>query len=324
MSSPSTIDRLLRDHDDGSYFARLVNAPSPHLLRKPPVLVYHATRHDLEPRFTIVTPTFNCASTIGAYMEATACNASMPFDWILIDDGSDDDTVGQARVAFESSAWRWVARATIIRNPVPIFETACDNIGFNLAETNVIIEIQSDIHVREAAFDALIMRAFALRSQPAAVSGRCGHSFLGLRGWIARAVLGFGRDRAVGLAGRLIETPEVIDPLRGRIFRCDTVPRGPWAVLKTDLERFGYLDERFFFLGNDDHDYHRRVYEAEGRRPVYAPMSLYAPLHMGAQRRKRTGMNEQVFRLLKREKRGSTPFLRFLSAQRLRRPEDIT
>jgi hypothetical protein len=314
MSSPSTIDRFLRDHRDGAYFARLVNQPSPHWLRRTPDLVYHAALNGVEPRFTVVTPTFNSEATIDAYIDATAGAASLPFDWILIDDGSEDGTVERAKALFESRRSGLICRATIVRNPTPIFETACDNIGFSLAETATIVEIQSDIQLREPAFDALVLRVLAMA--PAAVSGRCGHSFFSLRGRLVRALLG-GRSReCVGLCGKLIGTPDVADRLKGHVYRCETVPRGPWVVLKEDLERVDYLDERFFFQGNDDHDYHRRLFDASGRRPVYVPMSLYSPLHLGATRRKRTGVNRDVFESLKAEKRGSPAFRTFLAAQR--------
>jgi glycosyltransferase involved in cell wall biosynthesis len=316
MSSPATIDRFLRDHADGTYFARLVNLPSPHRLRRTPELVYHARIHTGEPRFTVVTPTFNCGPIVDAWIDATVRAASMPFDWILVDDGSEDGTADRAKAIFESRRPPLVARATIVRNPVPIFETACDNIGFSLADTAVIVELQSDIQIREPAFDTLVLRALANTSPPAAVSGRCGHSFFGLRGPVVRALLGGRVQECVGLCGKLIDTPEVVEPLRGRMYRCETVPRGPWVVLKADLERAGYLDERFFFQGNDDHDYHRRLFEADGRRPVYVPMSLYSPLRLGATRQKRSGVNREVFHSLRTEKRGSPAFRRFLAAQR--------
>jgi hypothetical protein len=87
-------------------------------------------------------------------------------------------------------------------------------------------------------------------------------------------------------------------------------------VLKSDLERVGYLDERFFFLGRDDHDYHRRLFESDGRRPLYVPLSLYAPLHLGAVRQPRTGVNREVYEMLRADKRGSPAFLRFVRRQR--------
>jgi glycosyltransferase involved in cell wall biosynthesis len=324
MSSPDTIQRFLADYRDGKYFQSLVNAPAPHRLRTPPELIFHASNGDLSPRFTVVTPTFNCADTLRAYVEATARMVSLPFDWILVDDGSEDGTPEVAGTALRALACPLLARATIVRNRAPIFETACDNIGFRLAETDVIIEIQSDIQVMEPAFDALIIAALDLRPQPAAVSGRCGHSFLALRGPLARALFGFGRNDRVGLYGTRIDTPDVVESLRGRRYRCETVPRGPWAVRKTDLERFGSLDERFFFLGNDDHDFHRRVFAADGRRPVYVPMRLYAPLRAGATRRPRAGINREIFQMLKQEKRGSPAFHEFLSAHRRpTEPEEI-
>ncbi len=316
MSSLPAIERFLRDHESGAYFERLVNRPAPHPRRTTPELFFHRQLHALEPRFTVVTPTFNAAPMIGAQMNATASAASLPFDWILVDDGSDDGTPELAMAMFESAAPPLVARATIVRNRVPVFETACDNIGFSLAETEVVVEVQSDIQIRENGFDALILRLFEMSPRPAAISGRCGHSFFGLRGRVVRALLGGRDDECIGLCGALIDTPDVVDSLKGAIYRCETVPRGPWVVLKSDLERAGYLDERFFFLGNDDHDYHRRLFEAEGRRPLYVPMSLYSPLHLGPTRRKRSGVNREVFNTLRATKRGSPAFRRFLAAQR--------
>jgi glycosyltransferase involved in cell wall biosynthesis len=324
MSSPDTIQQFQADYRDGRYFRDLVNTPAPHRLREPPVLIHHISNSGLAPRLTIVTPTFNCASTIQSYVEATAAAVSLPFDWILVDDGSEDGTPEMAVAALNALACPLLARATIVRNPAPVFETACDNIGFRLAETEVIVEIQSDIQVREPGFDALMIATLDLHPRPAAVSGRCGHSFLGLRGPLARALFGFGRNDGVGLYGSRIDTPELVESLRGRRFRCETVPRGPWALRKSDLARLGSLDERFFFLGNDDHDFHRRVYVSDRRRPVYLPMKLYAPLQAGATRRPRSGANAEIFRMLKHEKRGSPAFREFLSAQRRwAQPEEI-
>src|SRR5476651_2424633 len=122
MSTLSTIDRVLRAHADGSYFARLVNAPAPHPLRRTPELVFHAVLHDVEPRFTIVTPAFDGERLIEACIAAAAQAATLPFDWIVIDDGSEDGTAARAGASFDAGRWPLLARATIVRNPVPIFE----------------------------------------------------------------------------------------------------------------------------------------------------------------------------------------------------------
>ena len=316
MSSPSAIHQLLRAHETGEYFARLVNHPAPHPLRQAPTLIHHSTVNAVQPQVTVVTPTFNCSAILADYVAATVASASLPFDWILVDDASDDGTPDRARALFEGLRHPLVARATIVRNPIPIYETACDNQGFTLAETDVIIEIQCDIQVREPQYDRLFLRALGSSPVPSAVSGRCGHSY-GMRTrkthWLKRLLMGADRQW-VGLCGSLIETPEVIEPLKGHVYRCETVPRGPWAVRKSDLERHGYLDERYFFLGDDDHDYLRRLAEAEGRRPVYVPISIYAPLCLGATRRERTGVNLEVYDLLRETKRGSPAFLAFMAS----------
>jgi glycosyltransferase involved in cell wall biosynthesis len=316
MSSRSTIDKLLRSHNSGEYFSRLVNHPAPHRLRRTPELVYHETLRALEPRFTVVTPTFNHALIIDDYIEATATMASLPFDWIIVDDGSEDGTAERAKAIFASGRYPLVARATIIHNPVPVFETSCDNLGFTLAETEIIVEIQSDIQIHEAGYDRLFLRALAGEPRPSAISGRCGHTFAHIRrSPLARR---FFESRAdlIGLCGRAIDAPDSINVIKGRTYRCETVNRGPWALRKTDLERHGYLDEKFFFLGNDDHDYHRRLFDAEARRPLYVAMSIYSPRRLGASRRERSGDNREVFEMLKREKKGSPAFLRFLASQR--------
>jgi GT2 family glycosyltransferase len=315
MSSAAIIERVFDSIETGEYFTRLINQPVPHRRRQLPEVVYHATLNRHAPQFTVVTPTFDYGAIVDEYIDATATNATLPFDWVLVDDGSEDATADRAKTIFASGRYPLVARATIVRNPVPVFETACDNLGFSLAETEVIVEIQCDIRIREAAYDELLLGALATQPKPAALSGRCGHSFFGLRPPVVRRLLGRGRTDCIGLCGKLIETPEAAHPLRGRLYRCDTVPRGPWVVLKSDLVRHGYLDERHFFLGDDDHDYHRRLFEAEGRRPLYVPMSLYSPLRSGASRKQRTGVNREVFRSLKAEKKGSQGFLRFLASQ---------
>jgi glycosyltransferase involved in cell wall biosynthesis len=310
-----TFDALLHGYESGGYFARLVHHPAPHPLRRTPELVYHDTLSLVEPRFTVVMPAFNHESTVYEALSAAALAASLPFDCIVIDDGSEDGTVGRVTAFFESSRPPLLARAMLLRNTVPIYETACDNLGFALARTAIVIELQADIQVREPGFDALFLRAAETQPRPSAISGRCGHTFrwLNRRGPFA-ALFRPRAHESVGLCGRAIESPERADALKGRVYRCETVNRGPWLVFTRDLERHGYLDERHFFLGNDDHDYHRRLFQSEGRRPLYVPISLSAPLADGAIRRKRTGLNRTVFDMLSAEKRGSPDFHAFMAS----------
>ena len=50
-----------------------------------------------------------------------------------------------------------------------------------------------------------------------------------------------------------------------------------WALYSERLmDELGYLDEANFFLGNDDHDLHRRMLARSGQLPVYAPMRIWS------------------------------------------------
>src|SRR5947207_14415364 len=129
MSSPSSIDALLRRYQSGDYFSRLINHPAPHRLRQAPVLVYYATLSAVEPRFTIVMPTFNHESNIQDSLEAAATAASLPFDCIIVDDASEDGTVERATSFFQSRRHPLLCRATIIRTPVPVLEFGFHYLG---------------------------------------------------------------------------------------------------------------------------------------------------------------------------------------------------
>src|SRR5207244_13178927 len=123
------------------------------------------------------TPLFDHSTILQGHMKSVAGSASLPFHWIVLDEGSEDGTSETAKSFFESGHNGLASRATIIRNRVPIYETACDNVGFSLAETEIIIEIQADIQIREPAFDRLFLQALRTSPTPSAISGRCGHTF---------------------------------------------------------------------------------------------------------------------------------------------------
>jgi hypothetical protein len=53
-------------------------------------------------------------------------------------------------------------------------------------------------------------------------------------------------------------------------------------------------------------------------------MSLYSPLHFGAARRRRRGVNGEIFEMLSAERQGSPAFRQFLASQQAScLPEEI-
>jgi len=81
------------------------------------------------------------------------------------------------------------------------------------------------------------------------VSGRCGHS------------QGSGTQYKVGRCGSDVSALSKTEEIRMKdaVYVTATNNRGPLMFRADALKEVGYLDERNFFLGNDDHDFNRRA-----------------------------------------------------------------
>ena len=53
--------------------------------------------------FTIFTPTFNRSELLGRTYESLCTQTYRPFEWLIVDDGSTDDTAGRVQ-AWQCSA----------------------------------------------------------------------------------------------------------------------------------------------------------------------------------------------------------------------------
>lgn len=274
------------------------------------------------PKWSLVMPIFNQEKKLGEVLRKIIRNASSSFEMILIDDGSEDasiQVVNNLIQELQEIPHGKVVSVTLIHNRVPIYETACDNQGFRLARAKYIIEIQADIQVEEPGFDEKMIRALNQYSL-GAVSGRHVHAFSmleGRRAWFKYPVklalwriFGLGSSEGVGRLGSKIF--ERMNELDKYCYIGETVARGPWLLRKSDLEKYGYLDEENFYLGNDDHDLHRRMFLGEGKMVAYVPLRIYSIPEDGSTRRVRSGINQKVHDYLKTRKKGSPEFRRFM------------
>ena len=268
-------------------------------------------------------PVFNQEKNIRKVLEKICQAAHKSFDLIVINDASTDSSQVQLEnfcINAPSEAKK-ICTLKIVKNAHPLYETASDNIGFKLATTEFIIEIQADIHIEEPGFDAKLISAME-QFQLSAVSGRHIHSFSLLDGpkrWTKypfRALKEkFSRSSLqAGLVGRRIFSRQIVET--GVCYRGETCARGPWLLKKSDLHRYGYLDEKHFFLGNDDHDFHRRMYQETGRVPGYVPLDIYSIEQDGSTRRARSGLNLEIYKWLQRNKNGSDAYQKFLANYR--------
>ncbi|WP_167393236.1 glycosyltransferase family 2 protein [Azospirillum oryzae] len=312
MSLLDRASKFMQDYECGAYFKRLTNNPEPHSFRKPPVIYYHKIFSSSSPVVTIVTPAFEQEDNICKNISAIIKNCTMPFDWIFIDDGSTDETLKVVSCLLRECRSPHLCEAVVLSNSTPIFETACDNMGFYISRTEIIIEVQADIFIEEPMFAEMAISVSLSHLRPSAISGRCGH----ILGWVAPSLQLPDKYRnmvqGVGLIGEKIEDLQLVSAIKGKIFRCETVNRGPWILRRSDLESVGFLDERNYFLGNDDHDFHVRLYKKTGRLPVYLPMTINSPISIGSTRKKKEGINLEIFSLLKNTRKISGELISFM------------
>jgi glycosyltransferase involved in cell wall biosynthesis len=276
--------------------------------------------------WTMVMPVYNQEKRLKDVLLKILKNSELNFNIIFIDDASDDnsmDVINEFVCDVVSSNTKKVIEISIIKNLVPIYETACDNQGFKEANTEYIIEIQSDIHIEEIGFDKRMIHAMETFNL-GAVSGRHVHYFSmleGRRAWFKYPwklacwrIFKWGNGEGQGRLGSKVFNR--IENIEEVCIIGETVARGPWLIKKSDLTKLSFLDEQHFFLGNDDHDYHRRLFEKLGKLVGYVPMDIHSISGDGSTRRPRIGINKKIYDFLKENKKGSEEFKTFLRKYR--------
>lgn len=299
--------------------AALGRHPQFHPWRKSTRVVYDTGMRG-SPQVSVILPVYNQERCIEKNLLSLVGCLTLSAELIVVDDGSTDRSLEIIESVISRDFGNGLCRILVLHNQVPIYETACDNLGFINAAAEVCIEVQADMCVVEKGFDIKLVRALQ-DARVGTASGRGVHMFdllVGRSGWaryplqrlLARLRGGIGK----GLLGRnAFETTDV-SILNGDIFMGETCFRGPWALRSNDLRRLGFLDEDNFFLGNDDHDFNRRLFLLDHRQPVYVPMSVHSNEADGSTRKPREGLNKQVFDYLKANKKGSHEFWAFLKS----------
>lgn len=260
---------------------------------------------------TIVVPVFNQEHFIRKCLAGISGNITTPSDLVVILDFCTDRSES-AVISFLEEARACFCRITVLRATCPIFETRCDNLGFLLSRGDHVIEVQSDIEVQTPGFDALLKAPMQHAPEIFSTSGRGGTWFGQLlprrerkKRFPIRTRLWerMGWDR-IGYTGASIVDAAHHAGSAGAYARAETVMRGPWCLRRRDLVDLGLLDEKNFFLSNDDHDLHARAWD-KGLRCGYAPMRFNSPLNAGSTRQPRSGVNLEVYeRLMLRPSNG--------------------
>lgn len=237
---------------------------------------------DLE--FSIVMPIHNQGSIIRKILESVIQHTKSVYEMIIILDNCTDSTESIVCDFFDHVMNPiYLKHTTIIKQETPIFETACDNIGFKLACGKYIIEIQADIYVLEDGYEQRLARPTQKISNVIGVSGRCCHNFYDFNGY--------------GKLGALAEV--TLDKMsqkldRNKFYSMETCNRGPLLLCRSKLKEMNYLDEKNFYLNDSDHDLFARAYYQKGYICGYVPIEVITNLSDGSTRKPRDSVNQSL------------------------------
>jgi glycosyltransferase involved in cell wall biosynthesis len=262
---------------------------------------------DLNVELSIIIPVFNKAKIIEKQLRCLLSCLTKKAEIILIDDGSIDNSSTLALNLLSTFDYPF----TILRTEFPIYETACDCVGLEISSGHYICELQSDIFLNDIGFDRKLIDSLEV-NEFCSVSGRCGHSWsymFSFRQKLTAFLFGnlkfkdiASRGYSVGRVGMKVFDNTVI--LDSASYIVETNNRGPWLTSKKVISVIGFLNDKEFFLGNDDHDFNWRGFQ-KGYKAGYVNVNFNSYFEDGSTRQKREGVNFEIYNWLQQNKKGS-------------------
>jgi glycosyltransferase involved in cell wall biosynthesis len=122
------------------------------------------------PTVSVVLPVHNQQDQIAANIRALADAMVLPYELIVVDDASTDGTL--AVVTAIVSDLDQPIRKRVYHHSKPIFETGCDQFGFELADGRFLLEVQADMQITQFGFDRVMVDAVDSFPDLLMVSGR--------------------------------------------------------------------------------------------------------------------------------------------------------
>jgi glycosyltransferase involved in cell wall biosynthesis len=297
----------INEHKTYSY-RELVGLNEPHPFSKGTNVV-SINISDIKPTISVIVPVYNKSKIIEEILNGICTSIKSIFEIIIIDDCSSDDSLTKIMNFCKNQDLQYI----ILRNGAPLFETACDNIGFTISRGDFLLEIQSDIFIKDFGFDLRLIKA-AIQPGISSVSGRCVHSWYELFNKKAKfikfiispffLIKSYFIKTGIGLMGADIFDKSIslnIDP--ESMYIGDTNNRGPWMITAKNFKILGPLDSDNFFLGGDDHDFNFKA-KKKGMVASYVPVNLHSNHGDGSTRQIRAGQNKDIYNYLLHNKNG--------------------
>lgn len=259
-----------------SYREKLIHKPA-RQWDTDPTVICDQTISDVIPTFSVVMPIHNQAGVISRVLSSIVINTLGTYEMILIIDGCTDSTKQEVIEWIHTlNHPRNLVKIYVHENPVGIFETSCDNQGFVLSRGDFIVEIQADMQILSIGYNITLTTPLVAFEDLIAVSGRCCH---GLN----------SNTRAcnAGKTGMATEAPHVLNSFDcfNRLVMSHTVNRGPLVLRRSMVEALGYLDEKHYVLGDDEHDLFSRAWVEKQWRTGFVPVEVYSPQQWGSTRK---------------------------------------
>lgn len=241
--------------------------------RKPPFVQIIATKKDSNNNIamTIVMPVYNAAEALKQSLPALLEKTSGNWEMVLILDGCYDNSLDVAQKNIQEKFGKSTCqRIRVVVQNTAVWETSCDNLGMRISTPrDAYILIQSDNIITENSWNERMWQKMTEHKNIFAISGRCAHNF--------------DQTRKAGRCSEDISKPLHTDVNMNRLYIRETANRGPLMMRANVTQDLGFLDEKRFFLENDDHDLMRRASKL-GYKAGYLPIGLYAPVHLSVRR----------------------------------------
>ena len=301
-----------------------------------PFKVFSVNKFNSEPKVSVIVPVFNKNKIITDMLDKLISSLTTDYELIIIDDASTDNS---KEIITDYLKYKNITHI-FVSTTVPIFETACDNLGFFLARGFYLLEVQSDIIISDKGFDRRMISALD-NNKFSSVSGRSCHSWFDLLGKkqkiinilkfyspISLFLLGTG---AVGYVGKKLYNSELTESvILGDVYEADTNCRGPWLTNRSILNEIGAFDTNNFFLGFDDHDFNLRGSKL-GYRAGFTPVLQKSNINNRSSIQERFGINKKIYDYLIENKKiyfskkisGNNKFINKIAMQKATTPTKI-
>lgn len=144
-------------------------------MKSPKFVARYSSQSTLTALVTLVVPVFNQETRICEVIDGLAANLSTPARIILIDDGSEDESLKAIISASFGAVHKYKNKHLefeIYRYQTSVFETQCDRFGLSLVKTRYAIEVQADMVLLDESFDSRLIHAMQTNEDVLFVSGR--------------------------------------------------------------------------------------------------------------------------------------------------------